>query len=95
VKIVLAPEAVEDLAAGIDYVRERDPRGAVAMADNVFRVIDSLAAREFEGPELTLRRSSEKVRSWPARPFRIHYRRDTETLIVLRIYHSSRRPIAP
>ncbi|HXT96157.1 MAG TPA: type II toxin-antitoxin system RelE/ParE family toxin [Polyangia bacterium] len=92
-KIVFAPESVEDLAAAAEYVQGRDPQVAVAMADNVFRVIDRLAAGEFEGPELELRRSGEKVRSWPSRPFRIHYRREGENLIVLRIYHSSRRPI--
>ena len=92
-KIVFAPESVEDLVAAIEYVQQRDPQAAVAMSGNVFHVIDRLAAGEFEGPELELRCSGEKLRSWPARPFRIHYRCDGESLIVLRIYHSSRRPI--
>jgi plasmid stabilization system protein ParE len=93
VKIVLAPEAVEDLAASIEYLNKRDPRAATATADNVFHVIDRLAASEFEGPELELRLIGERVRSWPARPFRIHYRREGDRLVVLRIYHSSRRPL--
>ena len=92
-KIVLAPEAVDDLAAAIEYLSERDPRAATTTADNVFHVIDRLATKEFEGPELELRRTGERVRSWPARPFRIHYRREGDSLVVLRIYRSSRRPI--
>ena len=93
-KIVFAPEAVEDLTAAIDYLGQRDPRAAASTADGVFGVIDRLAAREFEGPECELRRTRERVRSWPARPFRIYYRREGESFVVLRIYHSSRRPIA-
>jgi plasmid stabilization system protein ParE len=94
VKIVLAPEAADDLAAAIEYLHQRDPKAAVALADTVFQVIDRLAAREFEGPACELRRTSETVRSWPARPFRIYYRRAGDGFVVLRIYHSSRRPIA-
>lgn len=92
-KIAFAPESIDDLAAAIEYVHQRDPRAAVAMADNVFHAIDQLAGREFEGPEIELRRTRERVRSWPVRPFRIFYRWDADSLIVLRIYHSSRRPI--
>jgi plasmid stabilization system protein ParE len=47
-----------------------------------------------EAVEVALRRGGDKVRSWPAPPFRIYYRRESETLIVLRVYHSSRRPLA-
>ena len=92
-KVVLAPEAVDDLAAAIEYLNQRSPQAATTMADSVFRVIDRLAAHEFEGPECELRRTRERVRSWPARPFRIYYQREGDSLIVLRIYHSSRRPI--
>lgn len=93
-KIVLAPEAVDDLAASVEYLYQRNPEAARAMADGIFRVIDRLAATEFEGPECELRRTGERVRSWPARPYRIYYRREADTLVVLRIYHSARRPIA-
>ena len=93
-KVVLAPEAADDLAAVIEYLNQRNPRAATATADSIFRVIDRVAAREFEGPECQLRSTRERVRSWPARPYRIYYRREDDTLIVLRIYHSSRRPIA-
>jgi hypothetical protein len=46
VKIVFAPEAVDDLAAAIEYLNQRDPLAAAAIADGVFRLIDRLAARE-------------------------------------------------
>jgi plasmid stabilization system protein ParE len=93
VKIVLAPEAAADLAALVEYLQERNPQAALATADGIFRVIDRLAAREFDGPEYELRSSGERVRSWPVRPYRIYYRHEDDTLTVLRIYHSARRPI--
>jgi plasmid stabilization system protein ParE len=94
VKIAFAPEAVDDLAAAVEYLRERNPQAAATTAAVVFSTIDKLAACEFEGPESELRSTGERVRSWPARPYRIYYRRDGATLVVLRIYHSSRRSIA-
>jgi plasmid stabilization system protein ParE len=94
VKIALAPEAVEDLAAAVAYLYERNPQAAAEMADRVFAAIDSLAAREFDGPECELRRTGERVRSWSVRPYRLYYRREGDTFIVLRLHHSARRPIA-
>jgi len=93
VKIELAPEAVADLAALVEYLQQRNPQAAAATADGIFAVIDRLAASEFDGPECELRRTRERVRTWPVRPYRIYYRRDGATLVVLRIYHSARRPI--
>ena len=43
-KIALAPEAVEDLAAVVEYLVERNPQAAAATADAVFSVIDKLAS---------------------------------------------------
>jgi plasmid stabilization system protein ParE len=69
VKIELAPEAVEDLAAAVAYLLERNPRAAATTADAVFAAIDKLAAHEFEGPARELRTTGERVYSWPVRPY--------------------------
>ena len=50
-KIELAPEAVADLAALVEYLHQRNPQAAATTADGIFAVIDRLAASEFEGPE--------------------------------------------
>jgi plasmid stabilization system protein ParE len=81
VRIEFAPEAVDDLAAAIEYVQERNPRAAAAMATAVFEAIEKLAANEFEGPERELRITGERVRSWPVRPYRIYYRREADALV--------------
>ena len=93
-KIAFAPEAVEDLTVVVEYLAERNPRAAAATADAVFAVVDKLAVGEFDGPERELRSSADRVRSWPLPPYRIFYRRESETLTVLRIHHSARRPIS-
>ncbi|HEY2730215.1 MAG TPA: type II toxin-antitoxin system RelE/ParE family toxin [Polyangia bacterium] len=93
-KIAFAPEAVEDLAAAVVYRLERNPRAAATTADAVFGAIDKLAAHEFDGPARELRTTGERVHSWPVRPYRIYYSREEETLTVLRIHHSARRPIS-
>ena len=90
--VELAPEALEDLHAAIDYLAERNPRAARRLADRVFVAIDRLA-EGLEGPAQVLR-SGVEVRSWPVRPLRVYYRREADRLIVLRIYHQARRPIA-
>jgi plasmid stabilization system protein ParE len=65
VKIAFAPEAIDDLAAAVESLQARNPEAAAALAERVFRTIDSLAAGEFEGPETVLRRTGERVWSWP------------------------------
>jgi plasmid stabilization system protein ParE len=91
-KIEIAPEAVEDLDAAVEYLSERAPRAAVELVDRVFAMIERLSSMEIDGPRQTLR-SGEEVRSWPVPPLRIYYQRQEGRFLVLRVYHQSRRPI--
>ena len=84
-KVVYSPQAIDDL-------RTFTARGA-ADGERIFRVVLRLARGDFEGPERRLR-SGQMVRSWPVHPLRIHYRRTTDALHVLRVYRHARRPIA-
>jgi plasmid stabilization system protein ParE len=52
-----------------------------------------LADRAFEGPASRLR-SGAIVRSWSVPPFRIYYQRHPVELLIVRVYHQKRRPIA-
>ena len=62
-KIAFAPEAVDDLAAAIEYLQQRNPQAAAATADAAFLIVDRLASGEFEGPECILRKTGERARS--------------------------------
>ncbi|HYY05192.1 MAG TPA: type II toxin-antitoxin system RelE/ParE family toxin [Candidatus Limnocylindria bacterium] len=91
-RIVYSPQATEDLEAYVKYVARSNPDAAARLAQRVLKVVDQLAHGAFEGPECRLR-SGERARSWPVHPLRIYYRREADTLSVLRIYHQARRPI--
>ena len=92
--VVIAPEALEDLTAAVEYIAGRNPQAAARLGEAVFATIDRLAEGAFDGPEQRLR-SGELVRSWPVPPLRVYYQRVGERFVVLRVYHQARRPITP
>ena len=91
-RIVITPRAFDDIAAAAGYVAQDNPAAAGRLVDRVFEIIDLLAEGGLDGPLTTLR-SGVEVRSWPVQPLRIYYRRQADELIILRIYHQSRRPL--
>jgi plasmid stabilization system protein ParE len=90
--IVVAPEAFDDLASAAGYIAQHNPVAAARLVDRVLEVLDLLAEGGLDGPRKTLP-SDLEVRTWPVPPLRIFYRREPDTLVVLRIYHQSRRPL--
>lgn len=92
-KVVYTQQAVQDLVDAYEYLIGRNEIWAAQRVDAaVARVVERLAAREFEGPLMTLK-SGARVRSWPAPPFRVLYTRDEDVLVVVRVYHQARRPL--
>jgi plasmid stabilization system protein ParE len=92
-KIRYTAEAHQDLLDALAHGMRNDPAATTRLADRLFLVIGRLAAGEFEGPEAVMT-TGEIVRSWPVRPFRIYYERTGDELLVIRIYHQARPPIA-
>ena len=86
-------EAIADIVDAITYLNERNPTAAGQLDTDITLCIERLAAGEFEGPISRLR-SGSLVRSWPVPPFRIYYQRQPGELLVVRVYHQTRRPIA-
>ena len=91
-KVTYTEEAVADLVEAITYLNERSPTAAAKLDAEIARCIERLADREFEGPVSRLR-SGAVVRSWGVSPFRIYYQRNADELLIVRVYHQSRRPI--
>ena len=91
-KVIYAPQAIEDVEAYVRHVAAHNAEAAMRIAQRIFAVIGQLADGAFEGPEQRLR-SGEPVRSWPVHPLRIYYRRTANALQVLRVYHQARQPI--
>ena len=92
-KIVWSPEAGDDLETAVQYLAERNAAAAARMAIDILGLIERLAVEPIDGPEHVLT-SGERVRGWPYPPFRVYYERRDEGLVVLRIYHQRRLPIA-
>jgi plasmid stabilization system protein ParE len=91
-KITYTEEAVADIVEANTYLNERNPIAAANLDAEIAHCIERLADREFEGPVSRLR-SGSAVRSWGVPPFRIYYQRHSDELLIVRVYHQSRRPI--
>jgi plasmid stabilization system protein ParE len=92
-KITYTEEAVADLVEAISYLNDRNPTAATKLDLEIAACIERLAGREFDGPVSRLR-SGRIVQSWAVPPFRIYYQRHPDELLVVRVYHMARRPVA-
>jgi len=92
VNVTYAEEAVADILDAIAYLNDRSPTVASQLDNELAACIEHLAAGEFDGP-LSRLRSGSLVRSWPVPPFRVYYQRQPDELLILRVYHQTRRPI--
>ena len=92
-KVTYTEEAVADLVDAITYLKERNPAAAASLDAGITRCIARLTAQEFDGP-VSMLRSGARVRSWAVAPFRIYYQRYPDELVIVRVLHQARRPIA-
>lgn len=91
-KVTYTEEAIADIVEAITYLNERNPTAAAKLDADITRCIGRLAAQEFDGPVSRLR-SGAVVRSWAVPPFRIYYQRHPGELLMVRVYHQTRRLI--
>ena len=92
-KTTYTEEAIADIVEAVTYLNERNLTAAANLDAEIARCIERLAAQDFDGPVSRLR-SGALVRSWAVPPFRIYYQRHPEGLLIVRVYHQTRRPIA-
>ena len=90
--VTYSEEAIADIVEAIAFLQERRPSAAAQLDAEITRCLARLAGAEFDGP-LSQLRSGARVRSWPVPPFRIYYQRLPDELLVLRVYHQTRRPL--
>jgi plasmid stabilization system protein ParE len=91
-KVTYTEEAVADVVDAITYLHERNLTAAANLDAEIAQCIERLAAQAFDGPISRLR-SGALVRSWAVALFRIYYQRHPDELLIVRVYHQSRRPI--
>jgi plasmid stabilization system protein ParE len=90
--VTYTDEAIGDILDALAYLNERSPVAAANLDAEITECIKRLAGLEFDGPISRLR-SGAVVRSWAVPPFRIYYQRHPNVLLIVRVYHQSRRPI--
>ena len=91
-KIVVAPQARDDLKTAYGYIAEDNPQAADRFLVRVVEIIGMLASEALEGREVVLR-DGRQVRSWLIPPYRVYYRKSKDLFEVIRVYHQARRPI--
>lgn len=85
-------KALQEQRDAIAWLAERSPTAARSLADELDRIIRSLAAGEFEGREVSIA-SGATARRWPVGTMVIYYRRRGDVLEVLRVFDARREPI--
>jgi plasmid stabilization system protein ParE len=93
VKIVWSPEAADDLDGAVEYLAQDSPAAAAKLGHGILALVDRLAAEPLDGPKHTLK-NGQTVRGWPFPPFRVYYQRTDDALLIVRVYHQKREPIA-
>lgn len=85
-------EAHRDLLDALDHIAGRDPAAARHLVERLSSILEQLDQRAFEGAEIRLT-TGEVIRSWAVPPYRVYYERESDGILVVRIYHQARRPL--
>lgn len=91
--VVWSEKGAEDVLAAVPYLHERNAVAAKKLADRVDEALRRLDELPLDGPETRLRNGAV-VHSWPVPPFLAYYVRRDGDVLVLRLYHQRREPIA-
>ena len=94
-RVIVSPEAFDDLDSIFEYIKQHSPQNAAATIDRLWKAAQSLATfphrfkvyRHSRRPELVIRAMS-------VRPFAIYYRvvEESSTVRVLTVRHGARKP---
>jgi plasmid stabilization system protein ParE len=90
--IVVSPKAQDDMREAYEYIARDSRESADRVLARIVEVIGMLASGGVAGREVVLR-DGRHVQTWAVPPYRISYRRTTEVLQVVRVYHQARHPI--
>jgi addiction module RelE/StbE family toxin len=92
VRVVWTETALQSVWRSYDYLMEFNPRAAVHLAESLLEAGDSLVNFPHRGRPVRGTGMRELV---TVSPYIIRYRVTTDTVIILRVRHSSRRPTRP
>ncbi len=91
-RVVWTKAAARGVARAYDYLVEFNPRAAMHVAETLRDAGNSLVHFPHRGRPVPNTNMREVVTSYP---YIIRYRIDGDTVVILRIRHTSRRPTVP
>lgn len=87
-----SPQALRQVERATDYLMDFNPRAAVRLAEGLLAAGDSLADLPHRGRPMHGTTMRELVTAFP---YIIRYRIVRDTVRILRVRHTSRRPTTP
>jgi toxin ParE1/3/4 len=91
-QVVWTEPALDGITRSYDYIFAFNPRAAAHMAEALFAAGDSLVQFPHRGRPVRGTAMRELV---SVSPYIIRYRIDGDTVVILRVRHSARRPTDP
>jgi len=90
-KIIWHSRATQDLNKSIQFISERSPQNALVVLDSLLKLIDSLSVFPYKYPMEPIYNNKD-IRFVTKWSFKIVYRIDKNSLIILRIFNTKKRP---
>ncbi|MEN5361900.1 type II toxin-antitoxin system RelE/ParE family toxin [Brevundimonas intermedia] len=90
-KLIWAPEALQDVEEGVAYIAQDSIAAAIAVEDRIIAAAEGLVQLPHMGRARTGGRRELVVASTS---FKLIYRLEVRAVIVVRVWHMSRRPFA-
>ena len=91
-RVIWSPQALRQVDRASDYLMDFNPRAAVRLAEGLIEAGDSLAHFPHRGRPVHGTTMRELVTAFP---YIIRYRVVRDTVRILRVRHTSRRPTNP
>ncbi len=91
-RVVWTATAVRAVWQAYDYISEFNPRAAMHLADSLLAAGDGLANFPYRGRQVPNSDLRELVTAYP---YVIRYRIEDDSVVILRVRHTSRRPTRP
>jgi len=91
-KIVIAPQARDDLKQAYNYIRRDNAQAADQELARISEIIGLLASGAMKGKEVLLK-NGKRVNTWSVPPHRLYYRITEQRFEIVRVYHQARQPI--
>lgn len=89
--VVLTPRALDELAAAVGHLVDRNFEAALALRARVEGTLDLLASGVLEGSPARLW-TGENVRRFVVSPLILYYQREADALVVYAIHDGRRAP---